>query len=209
MRVSHKTIGRMTGAVGLALLLAVTAASAQQPPQRFRVRGTVEAVDGSLLTVKARDGSTVKVKLADNASVRGVVKFPLADIKVGNYIGVAGMPQPDGSQKALEVHVFPEAMRGTGEGHTPYDLQPNSTMTNAGVETVVAGANGEELTLKYKDGEKKIIVPPGTPVVTYVPGDRAELKPGAKVVIFNATKAEDGTLLAGTINIGRDIDPPM
>jgi hypothetical protein len=196
------------GAVGIAFLVAATAAFAQQP-QRVRLRGTVEAVEGSELSLKSRDGSEIKVKLPDNVGVRGVVKYSLADIKPGNFIGVAGMPQPDGSQKALEVLVFPESMRGTGEGHYPWDLQPNSTMTNANVENEVQGVNGRELTLKYKDGEKKIIVPPEAPVVTFEPGDRSELKPGAKIFII-ALKHEDGTLEAATVAVGRDgMAPPM
>ena len=152
----------------------------------------------------------LKVKVADNVAVRAVVKFPLADIKAGNYVGVAGMPQPDGTQKAIEVLVFPEAMRGTGDGHYPWDLQPSSTMTNASVETTVAGINGPEFTLKYKDGEKRFIVPPDTPVVTFAPSDKSELKPGAKIFIFAATKLEDGTLEAAAVTVGRDgVAPPM
>jgi hypothetical protein len=201
-----RTTGLAVGAAGIALLLAC-AALAQQPP--VRVRGTVEAVDGPVLSVKSRDGSTLKVKLTDNAAVRAIVKFPLADIKVGNYIGVTGMPQPDGSQKAVEVHVFPEAMRGVAEGHYPWDLQPGSTMTNANVAVAVTGVNGPEFTLKYKDGEKKIIVPPGVPVVTYVPSDKSELKPGAKIFIAAAKKLDDGTLEAAAVNVGREVPPPL
>jgi len=193
----------------MALVLAASSALAQQP-QTVRVRGTVESVDGQVLSVKARDGATLNIKIADNVTVRGIVKASLADIKTGSFIGVTGMPQPDGSQKAVEVHVFPEPMRGTGEGHRPWDLQPNSTMTNANVEVAVTGVNGQELTLKYKDGEKKIIVPPDTPVVTYVPGDKSELKPGAKIFIAAATKKDDGTLEAAQISVGRDgLTPPM
>jgi hypothetical protein len=120
------------------------------------------------------------------------------------------MPQPDGTQKAVEVHVFPEAMRGVAEGFQPWDLQPNSTMTNANVALSVKGINGPEFTLKYKDGEKKVIVPPDTPVVTYAPGDKNELKPGAKIFIAAATKQPDGTLEAPAVNVGRDgVAPPM
>ena len=205
----RRTTSFAVGAVGIAALLAVTAALAQQP-QRVRVRGTVEAVDGPVLSVKSRDGSDLKVKLADNVAVRAIVKFPLADIKVGDYGGVTGMPQADGTQKAVEVHVFPEAMRGTAEGYQPWDLQPNSTMTNANVAVSVAGVNGPELTLKYKDGEKKFVVPADTPVVTYAPGDKSELKPGAKIFIAAATKLPDGTLEAPAVNVGRDgLAPPM
>ena len=197
------------GAAGIAMLMVASSVWAQQP-QKVNVRGTIEAVDGTVLSTKSRDGTVMKVKLADNASVRGVVKMALADVKVGSYVGVATMPQPDGSLKALEVLIFPDAMRGVAEGHRPWDLQPTSQMTNANVEVMVAGKDGQELSLKYKDGEKKIIVPPDVPVVTFVPGDKGELKPGAKIVIIGATKLEDGTVEAAGVNVGRDgIMPPM
>jgi hypothetical protein len=201
---------RVFGVAGFALLLATSASFAQQSPP-VRVRGTVEGVDGSVLTVKSRDGQTTyKVKLTDNASVRGIVKAPLSDIKDNSFIGVTGMPQADGSQKAVEIHIFPEPMRGTGEGHRPWDLQPNSTMTNATVATMVKGVSGQEITLKYKDGEKKIVVVPETVIVTYVPGSKDELKPGAKIFIAGANKKEDGTLEAAAVSVGRDgIVPPM
>jgi hypothetical protein len=197
------------GAAGIAMLLAASSVWAQQP-QKVNVRGTIEAVDGAVLSTKSRDGTVMKVKLADNVSVRGVVKMALADVKVGSYVGVATMPQPDGSLKALEVLIFPDAMRGVAEGHRPWDLQPTSQMTNANVEVMVAGKEGQELSLKYKDGEKKIVVPPDVPVVTFVPGDKNELKPGAKIVIIGATKLDDGTVEAAGVNVGRDgIMPPM
>jgi hypothetical protein len=204
-----RTMLRMSGfaAAGLALLLAVSSASAQQP---LRVRGTIEAVDGPVLTVKSRDGSTVKVKVTDNVAVRGVVKASLSDVKAGTYVGITAMPQADGSRKAVEVHVFPEAMRGTGEGDRPWDLQPNSTMTNANIEVAVAGNNGQELTLKYKDGEKKFLLTPDTTIVTFVPGDKSELKPGAKIFINGGTKKDDGTIEAPAVTVGRDgLTPPM
>ena len=160
---------RVFGAAGLALVLATSASFAQQP-QTVRVRGTVEAVDGPVLTVKSRDGQTsYKVKMTDNVAIRGVIKAALADIKENSFIGVTGMPQSDGSQKAVEIHIFPEALRGTGEGFRPWDLLPNSTMTNATVAQMVKGVSGDEITLKYKDGEKKIVVVPETVIVTYVP----------------------------------------
>lgn len=168
---------RVFGAAGLALVLATSASFAQQP-QTVRVRGTVEAVDGPVLTVKSRDGQTsYKVKMTDNVAIRGVIKAALADIKENSFIGVTGMPQSDGSQKAVEIHIFPEALRGTGEGFRPWDLLPNSTMTNATVAQMVKGVSGDEITLKYKDGEKKIVVAADTPIVTYVPGEVSELKP--------------------------------
>ena len=201
---------RVFGAAGLALVLATSASFAQQPPT-VRVRGTVEAVDGPVLTVKSRDGQTsYKVKMTDNVAIRGVIKAALADIKENSFIGVTGMPQSDGSQKAVEIHIFPEALRGTGEGFRPWDLLPNSTMTNATVAQMVKGVSGDEITLKYKDGEKKIVVVPETVIVTYVPGTKDELKPGAKIFIAGANKKEDGTLEAASISVGRDgLTPPM
>jgi hypothetical protein len=201
---------RVFGLAGAALLLATSAAFAQQSPP-VRVRGTVESVDGAVLSVKSRDGQTVyKVRLADNAAVRGVIKAALTDIKENSYIGVTGMPQSDGSQKAVEIHIFPDALRGTGEGFRPWDLLPNSTMTNATVATMVKGVSGDEITLKYKDGEKKIVVTPETVIVTYVPGNKDELKPGAKIFIAGANKKDDGTLEAASVSVGRDgLTPPM
>jgi hypothetical protein len=200
---------RVFGVAGFALLLATSASFAQQPPP-VRVRGTVEAVDGAILTVKSRDGQTTyKVKMADNVAVRGIIKATLADIKENSFIGVTGMPQSDGSQKAVEIHIFPEALRGTGEGHRPWDLMPNSTMTNATVAQMVKGVSGQEITLKYKDGEKKIVVVPETIIVTYAPGTKDELKPGAKVFTI-ANKKEDGSFEAASVSVGRDgIAPPM
>ena len=201
---------RVFGAAGLALVLATSASFAQQP-QTVRVRGTVEAVDGPVLAVKSRDGQTsYKVKMTDNVAIRGVIKAALADIKENSFIGVTGMPQSDGSQKAVEIHIFPETLRGTGEGFRPWDLLPNSTMTNATVAQMVKGVSGDEITLKYKDGEKKIVVVPETVIVTYVPGTKDELKPGAKIFIAGANKKEDGTLEAASISVGRDgLTPPM
>jgi len=173
-----------------------------------RVRGTIEAVDGQTLTIKTREGSDVKATLKDKATIAAIVKASYADIKQGAFIGVTGMPQPDGSQKCREIHIFTEAMRGTGEGHRPWDLEPKSTMTNATVEEVAA-VGEHEIKLKYKDGEKKIVVGPECPIVAYAPGDKADLKPGAKVFIGAATKEADGSLSAARINVGRDAAPPM
>src|SRR5713101_6359827 len=201
---------RVFGVAGFALLLATSASYAQQTPP-VRVRGTVEAVDGAVLTVKSRDGQTsYKVKLTDSAAVRGIIKAAFSDIKANSFIGVTGMPQADGSQKAVEIHIFPEPMRGTGEGHRPWDLVPNSTMTNATVAQMVKGVAGDEITLKYKEGEKKIVVVPETVIVTYVPGDKSELKPGSKIFIAAANKKDDGTLEAAAVSVGRDgITAPM
>jgi outer membrane lipoprotein SlyB len=175
-----------------------------------RIRGTIEKVDGQDLVIKSRDGSDLNVKLAENARVLALVKASRADIKPGSYIGVTAMPEADGTQRAIAIHIFPEAMRGTGEGHRPWDLRPNSTMTNAAVESAVASAEGELVMVKYKDGEKKVIIPADTPIVAYAPGDKAEIKPGAKIIIMGAQKQPDGSLLAPAINVGRDgLTPPM
>jgi Domain of unknown function (DUF5666) len=201
---------RVSALAGLTLLLAASAGLAQQPAQ-VRVRGTIEAVDGAMLTVRSRDNQTTyKIRVADSAVVRGLVRASLADIKDNAFIGVSGLPQPDGSQQALEIHIFPEPMRGTGEGHQPWDLVPNSTMTNATVAQMVKGVEGEVITVKYKGGEKKIVVLPRTRIVTFVPGDRSELKPGVKIFIAAARKNADGTLEAQSIAAGRDgLPPPM
>jgi hypothetical protein len=194
----------------LALATGLSSASALAQGQPARIRGTIEHVEGSVLTVKSRDGAQMKVDLPSDATVVGIVKSSLADVKQGSFVGVTGMPQPDGSQKALEIHIFPEAMRGTGEGHRPWDLQPQSTMTNASVEQTVASVDGQTLMVKYKDGEKKIVVTPETPIVTYAPGDRSELKPGVKVFVNRAEKQPDGSYKATRINYGKDgLTPPM
>jgi hypothetical protein len=205
----HRTIGRLLGVSGLALVLVSSVGWAQNAPS-VRVRGTIERVDGDSYIVKSRDGAELKVALAADATVVALVKASLADIKPGSYVGIAGMPNADGSQRALEVHIFPEAMRGAGDGHRSWDLQPQSTMTNGNVEQSVAGNDGQTLTLKYKDGEKKIVVPASTPIVSYSPADKSELKPGAKIFISAATKQPDGTLQTPRVNVGRDgVAPPM
>lgn len=193
--------------LGLVLAAGAPVAPAQEPP--VRVRGTIERVDGDTYVVKARGGAELKVKLAEKATVVALIKASLTDIKQGSYVGVTGMPQPDGSQKALEVHIFPEAMRGTGDGHRGWDLQQSSTMTNGNVEQSTAGTDGQSITLKYKDGERKFTVPADTPIVIYVPGDKSELKPGASIFISAATKQPDGTLQTPRVNVGRGVAPPM
>jgi hypothetical protein len=206
----HKMIRRVVTIGGFLLVLAASTTWGQDT---VRVRGTIEQVEGQTLRVKSRDGGELKVTLADNALVVGIVKASLSDIKPGSFVGVTGMPQADGSQKAVEVHIFPEAMRGTGEGHYPWDLRPQSTMTNANVvniEQAVTGIEGRTLTMKYKDGEKKIAVPPDVPIVAYVMSDKSELKPGAKIFIAAAKKLPDGTLQAPRVNVGKDgLTPPM
>jgi hypothetical protein len=196
------------------LAMAMVAASslyaiAQQPPTPSRVRGTIEAVDGDVVAVKSRTGEDFKLRMAGDMRLVGIVKISLSEIKVGSFIGTTTVPGPDGSQNAVEVHVFPEAMRGTGEGSRPFDLRPNSTMTNATVAESVAGNDGHTLLVKYKDGEKKVVVSPDTPVVTYVPADKSELKAGAKVIAF-FKKLPDGSFEANRISVGLNgLTPPM
>jgi hypothetical protein len=203
------SLPRMFAAALTAISVLASVAWAQQPPT-VRIRGTIEAVDGSLLTVKSREGADLKVRVTDNVAVFGVAKTALSEIKQGSYIGVTAMPEPDGTQKAIAVHIFPETQRGAAEGFRPWDARPNSTMTNATVAETVAGTDGQNILVKYKDGEKKVVVPPNTPIVTFVAGDKSELKPGAKIIIFGATKKDDGTLEANRVNVGRDgITPPM
>ena len=180
----------------------VSSASAQQP-QTMRIRGTVEKVDGNTVVVKATDGKDVTLTLTANAAIVGVVKASLADIKPGSFVGSAAMPQADGSQKALEVHIFAESQRGTGEGHRPYST-PGSTMTNGTVGDMVTATDAGTLTVKYKEGEKKIVVPPNVPIVRYEIGDRSELKPGVHVTALNAVKKPDGSIEAPRLNVGRD-----
>ena len=174
-----------------------------------RVRGTIESVDGETLMVKSRSGEDVKLTMAGDIRVVGIVKIALSEIKVGSFIGTTTVPGPDGGNDAVEVHVFPEDMRGTGEGSRPYDLKPNSSMTNATVAESVVGNDGHTLLIKYKDGEKKVVVGPDTPVVTYVPGDKPDLKPGAKVIAF-MKKLPDGSFETNRVSVGRDgLTPPM
>jgi hypothetical protein len=191
-------------------VLAATSAWAQQPPAPIRIRGTIESVDGKTLSIKTREGNDVKVNVTDDISVIGIAKTSLSDIKQGSYIGVSAMPQPDGSQKAIAIHIFPEAMRGAAEGFRPWDLRPNSTMTNATVAQTVASVDGQVIEVKYKDGEKKVVVPPDAAIVAFVTGEKSEIKPGAKIIIFGAKKLDDGSLETNRIGVGRDgITPPM
>ena len=214
---------RMLGAAAFGVLIAASAtvAEAQQmapagapaaaPSPPVRIRGTLEKVDGSTLTIKSTKGETMQVKLADNARITAMVKATVADIKKGDFIGVTAMPQPDGSQKAIGLHIFMEAQK-TVVPHrfSPWDREPGSTMTNADVDSTVAGVDGQTIVVKYPEGEKKVIVPPNTPVVKFVPGNADDLKPGAQMIIIAAQKAADGSLTAPAINVGRDgAAPPM
>jgi hypothetical protein len=189
---------------GVAALAAasLSCANAQQP-QTVRIRGAIEKVDGDKVVVKANDGADVTLTLTADAKIVDVVKASLADVKPGSFVGSAAMPQPDGSQKALEVHIFAESQRGTGEGHRPYTV-PGSTMTNGTVGDMVTATGSGTLTVKYKGGEKTIVVPPDVPIVRYEVGDRGELKPGVHVTALNAVKKEDGSIEAPRLNVGRD-----
>jgi hypothetical protein len=208
MPVRRSTLARPVAAMAM-VVASCLLALAQQPPSPTRVRGTIEAVDGDVLSVKSRGGEDFKLRMGSDMRVVGIVKISLSDIKVGSFIGTTTVPGPDGGANAVEVHVFPESMRGTGEGSRPFDLRPNSTMTNATVDQSVVGNDGHTLLIKYKDGEKKVLVSPDTPVVTYVPGDKSELKAGAQVIAF-FKKLPDGSFEANRISVGRDgLTPPM
>ena len=206
----------LLGTLGV-LAIAIVPAAAQLKP--LIVRGTIEQVNGPVLTVKSRAGDTLTVRLAGDAKVVDVVKASLADIKPGVFVGATAVPEQGGGWKAAEVHLFPNSMRGTGEGDRPYDYQPKSTMTNgtvgnvAGGRSTVGGAvaktEGTKLTLDYQGGEKTVDVTPETTIVSLVPGSSADLKPGAEVVIPSATRQSDGTLATARISVGRGVTPPM
>jgi hypothetical protein len=188
------------------IALVSTLALAQSPT---RLRGMITAFDGSVLSVKSREGEMLAIQLADNVGVSAVIKASLADIKPGVYIGTAAVPQPGGTQKALEVLIFPEAMRGAGEGHRAWDLMPESTMTNATIAETVESVDGQLMTLKYKEGEKKISIPKDAPIVTFAPATKADLKVGEGVFI-SAEKQADGSYTAARVTVGRDgVAPPM
>ncbi|WP_439371048.1 hypothetical protein [Bradyrhizobium sp. DASA03120] len=208
MTIQRTTLIRPLVAVAM-VTVSTLVAVAQKAPVPTRVRGTIESVNGDTMQVKSRSGEDVKLRIAPDVSVSGIAKISLADIKVGSFVGATTVPGPDGGQNAVEVHVFPESMRGTGEGSRPYDLKPNSSMTNATVAESVLGNDGHTLLVKYKDGEKKVFVPDDTPVVTFVPGDKGELKPGAKV-IASMKQLPDGSFETNRVSVGREgLTPPM
>lgn len=201
----------MIRAITALLIAAISAVAFAQAPANppVRIRGTVEKFDGQNLTVKARNGETVNVKLADNFMVMGVAKASAADIGSGKFIGTTTVGEREGALVALEVHIFPEAMRGTGEGHYDWDLRPASKMTNANVANVVNMGKDRVLTVQYKGGEKKVLVPEDAAVVSFMPSDRSELKPGAPVFL-NTQRQPDGTLTAPRVNVGLHGQvPPM
>jgi hypothetical protein len=198
-------IPRWTFAAAAFALMFAMAAYAQQPG---RIRGQIEKVDGGVLSLKARDGTMLNVKLADDARVSALEKASLADIKSDSFIGIAGMPQPDGSIEAFSIHIFLPAQRGVvPDRHGPWDARPGSTMTNAYVENIVASKDGETLMVKYKDGEKKIVVTPQTTIAAAAPGNKDELKVGAQIIIMASDKQPDGSVLAKTVYVGRSLTP--
>jgi hypothetical protein len=188
----------------LAVVAFAATTALAQAPQTVRLRGTIEKIDGNTLLAKSDKGDELKINLADKMTVVGVVKASMADIKDGAFIGSGAMPQPDGSQKAIEVHIFPEAMRGTGEGFRAWDGAPNSTMTNGAVGSTVTSVDGPAITVKYKDGEKKIIVGPDVPIVRYEIADMSAVRPGAAFTVVAAAKQPDGSFSISRINVGRD-----
>ena len=197
------------GTVLLAGVLGATAVFSEDAPPP-RVRGTLDQVNGNELTIKTRSGTPTTVRLKDGAPVIATVKGSMSDIQDNSFVGITAMPQPDGTIKAVEVHVLAEPLRGIGEGHYPWDLLPNSSMTHAAVTQQIKKGEGNTLMLKYKDGEKTIIVPSDATIVNLIPGDRGDLKPGAKIFIPRWEKRADGTWEATVALVGRDgITPPM
>jgi hypothetical protein len=203
----QKMTRRTLAVAGLALMVTASAASAQAP---VRVRGEITKVEGNTISVKSRTGEAMTVKLAEPPRIAAMEKSSLADIKEGSFIGVSAMPMPDGTQKAYAIHIFMDAQKGVvADRFSDWDSRPGSTMTNANVATTVSGKDGQELLVKYKDGEKKVLVPAGIPIAKYAPGSAADLKVGAKVFVAAAKKEADGTLTAPNIAVGRSIDPPQ
>jgi len=196
----RKTV--LAAAVSIAGVFAATPAFAQQP-QTVRLRGVIEKVDGHTVLAKSAKGDALKLNLADKVLVVAVMKASMAEIREGEFIGSGAMPQPDGSQKAIEVHIFAESMRGTGEGFRPWDGAPNSTMTNGTVGASVTGVDGPVVTVKYKDGEKKIIVTPNVPIVRFEVADLSAIEPGSAFTVIAAVPKPDGSFDVNRINVGR------
>ena len=196
----------------LALTVAFGATAFAQAPESVRIRGTITSFDGGVLTI-AGAASAYKVMLPDNVRLQWIVKSDLSKIGPNTYVGTVAVPQPDGTMRAVEVQIFPEALRGVGEGSRPWDSVPNSSMTNATVETIepttVDKVDGRTMSIKYKDVEKKVFVPVNVPIITYLPADKAALTTGAHVIV-NATKGSDGMLSTTSVQIGKDgLTPPM
>jgi hypothetical protein len=196
----NRLLVRLIAIVSVAAMPAAIA----QAPQGVRLRGTIEKIDGKTVTAKSDKGEPLKLNLADKLMVVEIANASVAEIKDGDYIGSGAMPQPDGTQKAVEVHIFADSMRGTGEGHGPWDGAPNGTMTNGTVGATVTDVAGPVVTVKYKGGEKKIVVGPDVPVVRYIVSDQTALKPGIAFAALRAAKQPDGSYNVGRINVGRD-----
>ena len=202
-------IARPAAAAG-ALILALAALAAAETAPTMRVRGEATKIEGDMLSVKERGGQALTIKLAPNFRVTELRKAALSEIAAGKYIGVTAMPQKDGTLRAIAIHIFPDTAKGTAEGHRAWDLAPETTMTNATVEGVVASGSGSTIKLKYKDGEKTVMVTPETAIVAMGPGKPDMLKPGAKILIFGAVKAADGSLSTQGVVVGKDgLTPPM
>jgi len=196
-------------ALAAVLMMSGVGLQAAQAADKIRVRGVVESLSGDTLKVKSRDGKDVMIMLKSGWSVNGIVKADVSDIKPGDFVGIASMPTDSGVNGALEVLIFPAAMKGTGEGDYGWDLKPKSSMTNATVASAVTSVNGPTLTLTYKGGEKKISIPPGTPVVTIAPATKADIKAGAGVII-NGTTGSDNMVEADRVVVGiNGVVPPM
>jgi hypothetical protein len=203
-------------AIALALLAALALpgwsapAPAQDGPPPARIRGTIESIDGHLVVIKPRNGESLKVRLVEKARIGALVPATLADVKTGGFVGITSLPDENGNQRALEIHIFPEALRGTGEGQRPWDLGTKSTMTNGAVELRVDQVTGTELTLNFKTGAQKIVVTPETTIVAYAAVQPGDLKPGNKAILLGVKKADDGMLEAAVMSVGRDgLTPPM
>jgi hypothetical protein len=184
----------------------VLTAQAQQPG---RIRGQIEKADGAMLVLKTRDGAMLNVKIADDTRVSALVKATAADIKPDTYIGIAGVPQSDGSVQAFSIHILPVASRGNGEGERPWDARPGSTMNNAYAQSLVVAGDGHALTVKSKDGEKKVILTPATAIAAAAPGNKSELVPGAQIIIMASEKQPDGSVLAKSLYVGRGLTPAL
>ena len=204
-----KSISVAGAAAAIAALLAIAGAPPAQADETVRVRGTIASLEGSTLTVKTREGPDTVMALKPDVKVIGVAAASAGDIKPGDFVGIASLPDAAGKDGALEVLIFPPAMKGTGEGSYPWDLKPKSTMTNGTVMNAVKEVDGRTLTVSYKGGEKKLAVPDGVPIVTFAPATQADLKPGATVFI-PAKRGADGALSAGTVVVGTNgVNPPM
>ena len=206
-----KIKSRLFAAAMVAATFALGSVSAQA--QNVRVRGTIEKLDGNILTVKSRDGADLKLALKDNVRVAGVVKASLTDVKPDTNVAITSRPRPDGTLEAVELRIFP-AGQPFNSFHSDWDLMPNSFMTNGSLQTSVAGVDGQTLTVKYKvqgkpDEEKKIVVTPKTIIATTVPGTKEDLKPGLKVFVAGAPRLPDGSLDVAAIQVEKEIPPPQ